>query len=154
MPGLPHVRGGVSSLRTISRVLMMSSPRAWGCFWTGQFRYTPVPVFPTCVGVFRGVIPVRHNAVRLPHVRGGVSICFSTTKNSCMSSPRAWGCFRNRPPPGGQATVFPTCVGVFLLSPRKIPYLFCLPHVRGGVSSTSGEDAVQDVSSPRAWGCF
>ena len=70
----------------------------------------------------------------LPHMRGGVSssVIFSTANNK--SSPHAWGCFY---PPSGISVaivVFPTCVGVFLLSISHSYETTGLPHMRGGVS--------------------
>ena len=50
--GLPHVRGGVSSVGVLQTVVDVSSPRAWGCFSLSLLPFTSVRVFPTCVGVF------------------------------------------------------------------------------------------------------
>ena len=49
---LPHVRGGVSCASVIAEKDAKSSPRAWGCFTSGQSGQRSVHVFPTCVGVF------------------------------------------------------------------------------------------------------
>ncbi len=51
-PSLPHMRGGVSSVKPSPPRWSWSSPHAWGCFLNeepGTFR---IVVFPTCVGVF------------------------------------------------------------------------------------------------------
>ena len=90
----------------------------------------------------------------LPHVRGGVSAVAMAREAVGLSSPRAWGCFRDRVRAGRRDEVFPTCVGVFLCC-----MLFCsteasLPHVRGGVSALRRRLEYLPVSSPRAWGCF
>ena len=71
--GLPHARGGVSSLDQLIILCLVSSPRTWGCFWRVALPDEPEGVFPTHVGVF-----LRHNTLhycgcRLPHARGGVS---------------------------------------------------------------------------------
>ena len=50
--GLPHVRGGVSHLKSEIATVVMSSPRAWGCFSLLSKRSWTTLVFPTCVGVF------------------------------------------------------------------------------------------------------
>ena len=87
-------------------------------------------------------------------MRGGVSAGRGRTSSPRRSSPRAWGCFQNRPRKAGHGKVFPTCVGVFL---RQICCSIrhqCLPHVRGGVSMSAWGEVSFDLSSPRAWGCF
>ena len=91
---------------------------------------------------------------RLPHVRGGVSRPPLFSLSAAPSSPRAWGCFL--PPPAGMPSVgvFPTCVGVFLNTPRTLSHVPRLPHVRGGVSYNDKAAPVTLKSSPRAWGCF
>ena len=131
---LPHVRGGVSTLTTLSHRASLSSPRAWGCFWRADYRHEHDMVFPTCVGVFPEVLLCLDGRLSLPHVRGGVSsVC-------CLFPDRA--------------RVFPTCVGVFPTSVRSGPSVPCLPHVRGGVSLIRPRRVNSFPSSPRAWGCF
>ena len=91
-------------------------------------------VFPTCVGVFLTSGSIWGCDVRLPHVRGGVSISLEEITFNCLSSPRAWGCFRWTKSSIIFSCVFPTCVGVFPCRPMKPPTAGSLPHVRGGVS--------------------
>ena len=50
--------------------------------------------------------------------------------------------------------VFPTPVGVFLITEGFWTFWLCLPHARGGVSSSVIFAAASDWSSPRPWGCF
>ena len=90
----------------------------------------------------------------LPHVRGGVSKYCIYFCAGQWSSPRAWGCFSRAGPVLRSRPVFPTCVGVFLSMPPDVLNEHGLPHVRGGVSYTCRYSANQNVSSPRAWGCF
>ena len=152
--GLPHVRGGVSGIQQHAAAVPGSSPRAWGCFSYSPLDVFTPEVFPTCVGVFLRGRSVSWMRRCLPHVRGGVSI--STAKSLTLdgSSPRAWGCFRSRAGPPAHGSVFPTCVGVFPeASICGTPHP-SLPHVRGGVSCSSGRRRVYRWSSPRAWGCF
>ena len=138
-PGLPHVRGGVSPERRLCAASIRSSPRAWGCFLLPPPPENVCRVFPTCVGVFLGLIwvvsvgeclPHVRGGVSayiygltacltgLPHVRGGVSLRGSSGSVRATSSPRAWGCFYLPVHLGEYPGVFPTCVGVF-------------PHKRG-----------------------
>ena len=134
--------------------MFRSSPRAWGCFLHLLAVLFVPAVFPTCVGVF----PPRSTGFRapdrLPHVRGGVSsICFMLRPRS-RSSPRAWGCFRERAGARAALHVFPTCVGVFPRPPAGRDGAARLPHVRGGVSQCTTSPRSLHWSSPRAWGCF
>ena len=128
------MRGGVSSSRASSSMTTASSPRAWGCFHLLRLLAGRRHVFPTCVGVFP---TCRHSGpciAGLPHVRGGVSDSGVRSYVYAASSPRAWGCFSREVNRALQEGVFPTCVGVFLVTPDF-------------TSLSRG-------SSPRAWGCF
>ena len=153
-PSLPHVRGGVSAPSSISLPPLASSPRAWGCFcrpWPGG---QSADVFPTCVGVFLFWRPRRVDVQSLPHVRGGVSTKAEARQQRNKSSPRAWGCFQGKWKQIALMDVFPTCVGVFLAACSARFASSCLPHVRGGVSSSCSFTRFRIMSSPRAWGCF
>ena len=151
---LPHVRGGVSVFLLLRRGSSPSSPRAWGCFQGASPRPARLRVFPTCVGVFPGARLKAEGVLRLPHVRGGVSMRFVGKGVKFESSPRAWGCFREGLHQQPSLLVFPTCVGVFLSRTPDPGTTAGLPHVRGGVSHAIGNDLRLPGSSPRAWGCF
>ena len=71
-----------------------------------------------------------------------------------MSSPRTWGCFRNRVRQAPQGGVFPTHVGVFPAGTTSKTDSQCLPHARGGVSCRMASRPQNGWSSPRTWGCF
>ena len=71
-----------------------------------------------------------------------------------MSSPRPWGCFPSSSAWWKAAGVFPTPVGVFLLSLLCQTLCLCLPHARGGVSNAMNLTTRELQSSPRPWGCF
>ena len=111
-------------------------------------------VFPTCVGVFLDYELTGVGVARLPHVRGGVSKDDAEALTCDGSSPRAWGCFISFILSWMSVIVFPTCVGVFLGEIAERFRSVGLPHVRGGVSPTSGSVGKLSGSSPRAWGCF
>ena len=132
----------------------MSSPRPWGCFRAVRDSAQEHKVFPTPVGVFlRGLF---HQCIQrgLPHARGGVSPCRAMQDPICESSPRPWGCFRSLLKRRPRKLVFPTPVGVF---PRLDIFpdgSLSLPHARGGVSQAKRPTALNNLSSPRPWGCF
>ena len=92
--------------------------------------------------------------MRLPHVRGGVSLSSWAVVIPIASSPRAWGCFFSAITGKPLPEVFPTCVGVFPTLRLPGPTSLGLPHVRGGVSLPELLLAGVYLSSPRAWGCF
>ena len=94
---LPHARGGVSDLIVCMSTCLSSSPRSWGCFYLRLWRNR------------------NHNS--LPHARGGVSDTPRLKGSILRSSPRSWGCFHARRSGGFPSWVFPTLVGVFLLTP-------------------------------------
>ena len=134
--------------------LLVSSPRAWGCFRSlaifDEFRQ----VFPTSVGVFLVDWTASDVFTCLPHERGGVSIRRQNDQYKGWSSPRAWGCFRFPNRRRACLTVFPTSVGVFLRVQFQLILSLRLPHERGGVSLVNCERGLLVQSSPRAWGCF
>ena len=134
--------------------MLVSSPRTWGCFCAGRPCLSQGQVFPTHVGVFLDVARVERCAVCLPHARGGVSTCGTTSWSASASSPRTWGCFQTGVIHDTKQIVFPTHVGVFLPRPREFEQILRLPHARGGVSEEMIAIDRKAMSSPRTWGCF
>ena len=120
-PGLPHVRGGVSTFVIYFSPMTTSSPRSWGCFAGPCHGADRCCVFPTFVGVFLRSRPVTELSASLPHVRGGVSITNNTTNIGTRSSPRSWGCFEIDVYWPTSVQVFPTFVGVFPSSAARAP---------------------------------
>ena len=152
--GLPHARGGVSEDGDGGWRRLSSSPRTWGCFFERFVRALLHHVFPTHVGVFppAGLMPLLFAS--LPHARGGVSATAAIQRLDCSSSPRTWGCSRQKRFIQAELFVFPTHVGVFLLQRRSKDWTVRLPHARGGVSMPGTVTRLRPVSSPRTWGCF
>ena len=151
---LPHARGGVSQLFSVSLFYLPSSPRPWGCFRTKSRARPRRAVFPTHVGVFLLVGGHQRLRNRLPHARGGVSLVRRGGGRRERSSPRPWGCFQDFDFFPAPRNLFPSPVGVFLINGRDEYYPVALPHARGGVSISWSEDGVVIDSSPRPWGCF
>ena len=71
-----------------------------------------------------------------------------------VSSPRTWGCFQPRRQRQAPTRVFPTHVGVFPVFHPHHQRQDCLPHARGGVSTSLPRLKPTGRSSPRTWGCF
>ena len=90
----------------------------------------------------------------LPHARGGVSEAKLLREKQVKSSPRPWGCFSDKMLLNYSSYVFPTPVGVFLISVLSVAIACRLPHARGGVSIVRSEEEIARLSSPRPWGCF
>ena len=111
-------------------------------------------VFPTHVGVFPPLSCSGVFKTCLPHARGGVSMFPDRITSALGSSPRTWGCFRQRSSCRVRAAVFPTHVGVFPSSSVTAFRDSCLPHARGGVSISEWPNDAAVWSSPRTWGCF
>ena len=128
---LPHVRGGVSASGAQLMAEARSSPRAWGCFLYCGSGCQFDGVFPTCVGVFLAGCGRTTHYRCLPHVRGGVSPPKQRLFAVARSSPRAWGCFKEEPPPLEGCLVFPTCVGVFPRRGESISALGVFPTCVG-----------------------
>ena len=151
---LPHARGGVSAAHGKPKSDFTSSPRPWGCFWSGARRYSTEQVFPTPVGVFPSDILYRFWSYCLPHARGGVSRRYERGDAQKKSSPRPWGCFSMFQVRVKNISVFPTPVGVFLSACGHFLRRNSLPHARGGVSPHEQAHDNHLRSSPRPWGCF
>ena len=151
---LPHARGGVSGGALSSQPQAMSSPRPWGCFQCSQLCDVLDFVFPTPVGVFPYDAAFAATIGGLPHARWGVSGHPPAGLPLLLSSPRPWGCFRGGSAVLGGRRVFPTPVGVFLMSASMRRPGRGLPHARGGVSYYGKHLASSRQSSPRPWGCF
>ena len=106
------------------------------------------------MGVFPRLEVTALDEVGLPHARGGVSIAWLEDHATARSSPRSWGCFYVRQGLRHHGQVFPTLVGVFLVSALWYAGRRGLPYARGGVSRGETLAPGQTASSPRSWGCF
>ncbi len=152
--GLPHTRGGVSTTVTHVAEEYLSSPHPWGCFSSAPQNPLRSNVFPTPVGVFLKQSPLYPWLQSLPHTRGGVSLHPQQVQETHQSSPHPWGCFYERHTLDAWMLVFPTPVGVFLISNATPCSNLSLPHTRGGVSGFFGNPSIHGWSSPHPWGCF
>ncbi len=150
----PHACGGVSNPRAQKQPSQPFSPRLWGCFSGWRLISFQARVFPTPVGVFplqRRIFPV---SIRFPHACGGVSILAPKLLNFLQFSPRLWGCFSEWTCTVLESSVFPTPVGVFLISEAVDAEKIGFPHACGGVSANFTPPLFPSPFSPRLWGCF
>ena len=151
---LLHVRGGVSPIELPKMALPPSSPRPWRCFRDRVDSLPDLLVFSTSVEVFPRTHTSTMFASGLLHVRGGVSIEYTSMLARSQSSPRPWRCFPNDKHQFVKDSVFSTSVEVFLAISGAVRLLPLLLHVRGGVSQASRIIGGSSVSSPRPWRCF
>ena len=148
----PHVHGERFGIREETGERSGSSPRAWGthvpaCVCDGCSRF-----IPTCMGnaflllVFFRISPVH------PHVHGERSGGGSSPRQTCGSSPRAWGTHCADADNLFRCRFIPTCMG----NARRIsssPFRMTVhPHVHGERVIAVPDRVCQTGSSPRAWG--
>lgn len=131
-----------------------SSPYAWGCFTCFLTAVVTAAVFPTYVGVFLRLRLGKLSTRSFPHIREGVSSRYMKIEPHSPFSPHAWGCFRCEGAMSAVWLVFPTYMGVFLISIAAFAYSICLPHMFGGVSTSQGSVATDLECSSHMWGCF
>jgi len=151
---IPHARGGVSTGAARHRRQCRYSPRPWGCFQAFVQRRHRARVFPTPVGVFLNHTTVSNQHCSIPHARGGVSHLEAMRRVAAWYSPRPWGCFWFESLGKCDKPVFPTPVGVFLMSIPRPKGVSRIPHARGGVSLIFTLRLTLIGYSPRPWGCF
>lgn len=126
----------------------------WGCFLIYNGIKEFLDVFPTHVGMFLVVRTGAAGGESLPHACGDVSHIGRVIGIYDLSSPRMWGCFQRTELKAPVGQVFPTHVGVFLITQLCNFFDTCLPHTRGGVSELAKLLGYKDESSPHMWGCF
>ena len=171
----PHAGGDVSKLAHLSILVMVFSPRRWGCFRYCLERSWLRRVFPTQVGMFLSRRLSIGRRGSFPHAGGDVSIMPSGSSSAMAFSPRRWGCFPNLRFPSVSKLVFPTQVGMFLnfplsfivsreFSPRRwgcfhnqhssVVRLPVFPTQVGMFPTIERSSVVRARFSPRRWGCF
>ena len=85
----------------------------WGCSEAEEEADEQQEVFPTYVGMFRGVITSITLTNRFPHVCGDVPFFADEVRRVVAFSPRMWGCSYVRDVFPEPRIVFPTYVGMF-----------------------------------------
>ncbi len=169
---IPHTRGdGPAGART-GREATGYSPHAWG--WTDgapgagrEHAYSPhawgwtavarrgvhtLCVFPTRVGMDRGVSHSARANPRIPHTRGDGPDSLVLGHVACPYSPHAWGWTAEHNQPCQQRHVFPTRVG---MDRDNLPGgCRCrrIPHTRGDGPDPKRLFRQSPPYSPHAWG--
>ena len=109
-------------------------------------------VFPTRVGVDHPLVILPQSHHSFPHTRGGGPPAVSAPKPTAAFSPHAWGWtedFRGAP---DAPLVFPTRVGVDLISTEQACPIVSFPHTRGGGPPPRRFRRRLSKFSPHAWG--
>ena len=129
----PHSRGDVPWPLLRDAVDPTFSPLTWGCSGHSGGRRRPWRVFPTHVGMFRGL-------------RFTVGYCHGF-------SPLTWGCSAQRGATCRRRQVFPTHVGMFLRVEEIQFRAVRFPHSRGDVPTGKSYGKKNRAFSPLTWGC-
>ncbi len=111
----------------------MFSPRVWGCTVGVVSAYLGKKVFPTGVGVYRGISTIRRPQKSFPHGCGGVPNIVDFRTYAEAFSPRVWGCTADKTSSDAWQGVFPTGVGVYRLCSTWCWTWLSFPHGCGGV---------------------
>ena len=129
--GFPHMRGDGPPYIPKIGLNVKFSPHAWG--WSDCLGAVRVHagVFPTCVGMVRGLHPWRCVNRGFPHMRGDGPFGTYSSEYEFKFSPHAWGWSV----PGMVGVigveVFPTCVGMVRNMALTRGWIACFPHMRG-----------------------
>ena len=129
----PHSRGDVPRRWGRCSSPWQFSPLTWGCSSAWQTFGCAGRVFPTHVGMFRVPSFAACIGSGFPHSRGDVPNMGGMKTQKPKFSPLTWGCS------GGVIMlrivfiVFPTHVGMFLVSATARKPLASFPHSRGDV---------------------
>ena len=139
-------------LRSSGRDPRGSSPHAWGFqFKDGragrQRRFIPTRVGNPSPGLSLTVGTPVH-----PHTRGESAITVDQAHYFAGSSPHAWGTLRPAPAWRPPCRFIPTRVGNPFCCSALLSRLTVHPHTRGESGKTPDDLAMQNGSSPHAWG--
>ena len=155
VPGqrFPHTRGDGPDPKLNPSPTLMFSPHPWG--WTEEDTLGTAVlhlVFPTPVGMD---LQMAHNIFGkrcFPHTRGDGPAIPRARRSTNRFSPHPWGWTVGVPREHGFAAVFPTPVGMDLISRSSASSDLRFPHTRGdGPRSRRLLDHAHEFS-PHPWG--
>ena len=129
--GFPHARGDGPQSKRLLALANLFSPRPWG--WSAPRRFPRLrpEVFPTPVGMVRGIVLWEGILLGFPHARGDGPTTSQTRSASSWFSPRPWGWSAPAESPASAGIVFPTPVGMVRRSSSRRRSRACFPHARG-----------------------
>jgi len=148
----PHTRGDGPYDGDLEFSDEMFSPHTWG--WTllePNFR-TCKQVFPTHVGMDLRVNGIEISVHSFPHTRGDGPMPEPPCYTERTFSPHTWGWTRTRAGTRANVPVFPTHVGMDLLSSASSKTFLCFPHTRGDGPDVFAKMSVNTGFSPHTWG--
>ncbi len=149
----PHASGDVPLTCGMGTLVPFFSPREWGC----SFGWMEIPyaamLFPTRVGMFRGLSAMPVAVFAFPHASGDVPPLLQLRHGKRSFSPREWGCSGGFSVLSQYAALFPTRVGMFRLAAVKLLRRLPFPHASGDVPPPSRRQTFLVCFSPREWGC-
>ena len=100
-------------MRSKPPAVELFSPQAWGCTRFQRRVHVPGYVFPTGVGMYRGLSFDDSTRRSFPHRRGDVPQASTVDIDGVGFSPQAWGCTEYRKMKAVLNRVFPTGVGMY-----------------------------------------
>ena len=150
--GFPHPRGDGPQLSCQAVRYAAISPPAWG--WPAvRYAADGQPSdFPTRVGMAREASCVLLGPRRFPHPRGDGPPLGNRQERGPRISPPAWGWPVVMLAPPGNASDFPTRVGMARRMPAFPRHGARFPHPRGDGPLTDGALISLAKISPPAWG--
>ena len=153
-PAHPHVRGEHMRIRSPSRMITGSPPRAWGAPRRGRRRATGSWLTPTCVGSTPRSPGWSTICTAHPHVRGEHRDRLGEPTSPLGSPPCAWGAPVHRRRLHRARRLTPTCVGSTAWPRTSGATGPAHPHVRGEHGCADHGGGVPHGSPPRAWGAL
>jgi len=151
--GFPHACGGVPPCEQSCGCRNKFSPRMWGCTLRIVKGQTIDYVFPTHVGVYLSLPITSSVRVSFPHACGGVPPMADTLVTPLNVFPTHVGVYRVMVVSVTAPNVFPTHVGVYRMCGKPQYIRLGFPHACGGVPYNHSKAEVEEMFSPRMWGC-
>ncbi len=148
----PHPRGDGPIVYGNLPLGLAFSPPAWGWPLCGIFRQPRLEVFPTRVGMARGLSFLFSLLLRFPHPRGDGPDSPTAPLIHISFSPPAWGWPFFLPLLGPLFFVFPTRVGMARSTSGPGERKARFPHPRGDGPHSSDVADSETWFSPPAWG--
>ncbi len=148
----PHTRGDGPRSSYDGCVPNTFSPHAWGWSDDMPLEEGAAGIFPTRVGMVRGLSSWNRSTPHFPHTRGDGPLNPLIKEIYALFSPHAWGWSAVVLEPGEGLTIFPTRVGMVRLNGLPYTQGFYFPHTRGDGPLLCRFQGTAKTFSPHAWG--